>query len=162
MEPLGIDLKNSLKRSGGGGADSVKGGNGNDRLLGEGGKDKVWGGKGNDNLLGGGGSDKLKGGDGNDEISGGGGKDKIWGDRGKDTLTGGGSKDVFVVKAKSGLDTITDLSIKQDRIDLKGKLKFGDLSFTQRQDDVLVKANGQNLLLIEGVDIADLTPKVFI
>ena len=148
--------------SGGGGADSIKGGDGNDSLLGEGGKDKVWGGKGNDALLGGGGGDKLKGGDGNDEISGGGGKDTIWGDRGKDTLTGGGSKDVFVVKAKGGLDTITDLSIKQDRIDLKGKLKFDDLSFSQRQDDVLVKAKGQNLLVIEGVDIEALTSKVFI
>ncbi|MEM9219159.1 MAG: hypothetical protein AAGD25_33095 [Cyanobacteria bacterium P01_F01_bin.150] len=144
-----------------GGADTLKGKNGNDTLIGGGGRDKLFGGNGKDTLIGGGGKDKLVGGNGNDILNGGGGSDILIGGKGKDVLIGGGGRDTFALARKDGQDTITDFSSK-DRIDLKGGLRFRDLSFSQRQTDVLIKAKGRNLVLVEDVAIADLGEKVFI
>jgi Ca2+-binding RTX toxin-like protein len=52
--------------AGGGGADSLDGGDGNDLLDGGAGGDSLSGGDGNDTLFGGAGGDTLRGGDGND------------------------------------------------------------------------------------------------
>lgn len=92
---------------GGGGADTILGGNSEfgDFVLGEGGKDVVRGGGGPDLLAGGGGRDRLAGqagddfvfGDsGNDRLAGGTGKDRLMGGRGRDAMDGGKGKDVCV------------------------------------------------------------------
>lgn len=78
-------------RSGGGGADTLTGGNLDDVLLGR------WG---------------------NDSVSGGAGDDHLYAGSGQDTLTGGSGADVFVFTADGQVDTITDFQIGQDRIDL--------------------------------------------
>ncbi|MGO4705145.1 cadherin domain-containing protein [Microvirga sp. 2MCAF38] len=76
-----------------------------DRLIGTDGHDTLWGGNGDDRLWGGLGEDVLHGG------------------RGKDTLTGSAGKDVFVfdtslARSGTGIDTITDFTVKQDKIHL--------------------------------------------
>lgn len=96
-----------LFAGGGGGADTILGGNSEfgDFVLGEGGKDVVRGGGGPDLLIGGGGKDLLAGqaGDdfvfgeaGDDRLAGGRGKDRLMGGRGRDAMDGGRGKDVCV------------------------------------------------------------------
>jgi Ca2+-binding RTX toxin-like protein len=68
---------------------TVRGGPGNDQILGGGGPDKLIGGAGNDRLFGRGGDDVLLGGDGRDALNGGGGNDRMRGGRGRDFLNPG-------------------------------------------------------------------------
>ncbi|MGE5547687.1 MAG: matrixin family metalloprotease [Solirubrobacterales bacterium] len=61
----------------------------------------------------------LNGGAGDNVLVGGWGLDKLTGGAGTDTLTGGDSSDLFIVKAGTGTDIITDFDHDQfDRIDL--------------------------------------------
>ena len=147
---------------GGRGADVLRGQGGKDTLIGGAGKDTLVGGTGKDDLMGGGGKDTLRGGSGNDRLSGGGGGDTLRGDRGKDTLTGGGGKDTFVMRPKDGLDTITDFQDGRDRIQLNGKLRFDGLSFKQRGDDVLIRADNKKLLLVENTTVDDFSEADFV
>jgi Ca2+-binding RTX toxin-like protein len=98
---------------GGGGDDFIWGGIGNDTLKGEDGDDSLWGGDGNDMLIGGDGDDILYGEAGNDIIQGGAGNDR---------MTGGAGNDIFRFRADdigtSTVDTITDFTRGQDKIDL--------------------------------------------
>jgi Ca2+-binding RTX toxin-like protein len=71
--------------NGGGGSDSVTGGDLNDTLRGGPGGDKLTGGLGADSLFGGPGGDKLLGGPGRDLLKGGPSGDKLVGGPGKDT-----------------------------------------------------------------------------
>ncbi len=73
--------------NGGGGSDSVTGGDLNDTLRGGPGGDKLTGGPGSDSLFGGPGGDKLLGGPGRDLLKGGPSGDKLVGGPGKDTET---------------------------------------------------------------------------
>ncbi|QYK43546.1 MAG: hypothetical protein KF887_11655 [Paracoccaceae bacterium] len=80
---------------GGAGDDTLSGGKGNDRLFGGAGKDRLNGGVGNDLLHGGDGDDTLEGGSGDDTIHSGNGNDFVFGGMGADTLViGGGSNSV--------------------------------------------------------------------
>ena len=62
---------------------------------GGGGADKISGGNGNDHLLGAGGSDLVQGGNGNDYVDGGSGNDRLTGGRGVDNLVGSSGKNVY-------------------------------------------------------------------
>lgn len=62
---------------GGGSSDSLLGNSGNDRLVGRAGADSVMGGEGDDRLVGGSGNDLLRGGPGNDELVGGSGANDV-------------------------------------------------------------------------------------
>lgn len=73
--------------------DDLDGSGGKDRLFGKGGDDRLKGGDGNDVLSGGRGNDVLYGGYGNDVLKGGSGNDKLHGDFGNDTLKGGAGND---------------------------------------------------------------------
>lgn len=75
------------------GANSIKGGKGNDRLSGNAGPDVVAGGPGNDSIRLGSGDDTGTGKGGKDFITGGSGDDLINGGRGKDTCSGGSGQD---------------------------------------------------------------------
>ena len=72
---------------------TIRGGAGNDFLLGGSGPDKLIGGEGNDRLVGGNGSDVLYGGEGKDVLIGGPGDDVLRGGYGEDTLIDGPGKD---------------------------------------------------------------------
>ncbi|MEM6602417.1 MAG: cadherin-like domain-containing protein [Pseudomonadota bacterium] len=115
---------------GGLGDDSVSGGIGNDALYGNSGDDILNGQEGNDILTGNSGQDSLDGGSGNDILIGG---------AGTDSLTGGEGADRFVLDidkswgATSSFDTIQDLEVARDRIDLTEALENFDAS----QDDIL-------------------------
>jgi Ca2+-binding RTX toxin-like protein len=81
----------------------IRGGEGNDTLVGSDGDDRIEGGPGKDHILGGAGNDRLSGGGGNDRIEGNGGADRLYGDAGNDMLFGGKGKDYLV--GGSGIDS---------------------------------------------------------
>ena len=128
-------------------ANTIKGSGGNDKLYGNGGSDKLYGGTGNDALTGNAGNDRLYGDSGKDTLS---------GSSGNDILTGGTSADTFRFSGKWGKDKITDFKNASDHIDLRSTdLSFKDLGISQfnadsdgRADDVLIKADGQSITLL--------------
>ena len=61
------DINDSIEIWGGAGDDNIKGGSGNDIIMGESGDDNLWGGNGRDIVIGGLGADRLHG-DANDDI----------------------------------------------------------------------------------------------
>jgi Ca2+-binding RTX toxin-like protein len=129
---------------GGGGADMLDGGSGNDYLYGGSGKDNLYGDTGNDYLYGGSGNDFLYGGSGKDYLIGGDGSDyldgaslfgdgdAVGGGSESDFLTGGMGADTFVLGNSNsiyylgtGYATITDFSLGEDKIQIKGNLANG-------------------------------------
>lgn len=81
-----------------------------------------------DVLFGGNGNDSLSGGFGNDTLHGGQGTDLINGGASNDLLTGGGGNDLFVYNDRAfGVDTITDFTLGQDRLDFS-VVGIGDLT----------------------------------
>ncbi|NJO74750.1 MAG: tandem-95 repeat protein [Leptolyngbyaceae cyanobacterium RM1_406_9] len=141
--------------------DILNGGLGNDRLYGEAGRDALDGGDGNDRLYGGLGNDILRGGRGDDLLVGG---------AGKDTLTGGQGRDQFIYTSiKDFSDIITDFEIIKDRINfqqIQGIRSMGNLRFTQRGDDTLLRANINGSLktvaVLEDVNANTLSQRHFI
>jgi len=81
---------------GGNGDDSIYGYRGSDWLYGQGGVDHLWDNFGNNHLFGGDANDLLDGGPGNDTLMGEGGKDVLYGKEGADLLNGGRNDDVVV------------------------------------------------------------------
>lgn len=129
---------------GGYGGDKLDGGAGNDKLYGEAGEDLLYGGAGkdylsgglhNDHLFGGSGKDYLIGGDGNDYLDGAnfsGAGNGIGGGTESDSLYGGAGADTFVLGnvdnvyyLGTGYATITDFSLGEDKIQIKGNLADG-------------------------------------
>ncbi|MGK5093327.1 calcium-binding protein, partial [Deltaproteobacteria bacterium TL4] len=103
----------------GDGADILKGNAGDDRLFGEGGDDVLEGGEGNDTLLGGLGDDLQRGGQGDDQY-----------------IYGG------------GLDIIQELKGEGNDQVLIDNLEFAEVTLGVFEDQLLVKLNEQNQLLI--------------
>ncbi len=125
---------------GGSGNDQIRAGAGNDTVFGDTGQDKIWLDDGNDHFFdstqtgagagdwvhGGAGNDILRGGGGDDTLVGGTGADTIWGGSGSDLLNGFGGADVFVFRAGSAVDRITDFDRSEgDRIALDQSLWQG-------------------------------------
>ncbi|XWK86427.1 MAG: hypothetical protein U7127_19695 [Phormidium sp.] len=85
--------------------------------------------------------DILQGGEGDDLLNGG---------YGQNTLTGGVGKDIFVLGNYTDFDIITDFTIGQDLIGLRGGLSFDKLTITSGdsgieisfQDEVIAALNG--------------------
>jgi len=78
------------------GLESLIGGRGNDRLIGDGDDNNLEGGPGADLLRGRGGRDIPLGGPGDDRAFGDAGDDVVWGDEGRDRLSGGDGADLVV------------------------------------------------------------------
>ncbi|MEM9448663.1 MAG: calcium-binding protein [Cyanobacteria bacterium P01_E01_bin.6] len=132
--------------------DRLLGGNDADRLFGGRGSDRLIGGAGNDRLFGEAGNDILKGGNGNDRLDGGAGNDRLDGSKGRDVITTGKGRDRITLRRNGGFDRITDFQNNRDKIDLV-KISFGQLSFQQNRNDVLVKLGRSNLLRIEDTNL---------
>lgn len=75
--------------------ENVRGGDGDDHLIGTSARNKLWGGAGKDVLVGGEGDDLIYGGDGDDQLDGQAGDDFLYGEAGDDTLTGGDGSDLL-------------------------------------------------------------------
>jgi hypothetical protein len=75
--------------------ENIRGGDGDDQLLGGPGSNKLWGGAGNDVIDGGEGDDFIYGGAGDDDLTGGQGDDFLYGEAGDDTLKGGDGSDLL-------------------------------------------------------------------
>ncbi len=157
--------------TGGGGRDRLRGGDGDDVLIGGGGNDRLIGGNGDDTLRGGGGRDRLIGGNGNDILEGGSGDDLLKGGtgndvldggRGSDVLIGGRGRDRFAIGRGEGLDLIRDFGDRQDRILLKGSLRFGDLTIAQIGRDVLISAGSDDLARLRNTSAGDVSAADFV
>jgi Ca2+-binding RTX toxin-like protein len=127
-----------------GGADTLRGGSGNDMLNGRSGADSITGGDGDDTLKGmrdadtingGAGDDSLDGGTQDDRLSGWTGDDELYGRSGNDTLVGGEGNDSLYGAADNDLlqgdDGKTDTSHERDDDRLDG----GDGTDTVRGGD---------------------------
>ena len=107
--------------------------------------------KSNDSLNGGSGDDLLKGGSGNDRLDGERGNDRIIGGSGSNVLNGGGGRNTFVVG--KGEDTIQDLNLKTDGIELSGNYQIIALGSDSR---VNFNKNDSSVLVL-GITADDLT-----
>ena len=110
------------------------------------------------------GSDTIYGLNGNDTINAGDGDDALIGGRNNDTLTGGAGNDVFVYDARNfDIDTITDLTIGADKIDLTG-LNVADIAslanyVSQVGSDTVITtsfAGGTEKITLLGINAATL------
>ena len=140
---------------GGSGADTLDGESGNDTLKGGNGDDLVSGGHGHDTLYGGLGNDNISGGRDNDELRGGDGEDTLDGGLSNDRIFGGRGSDTFVLSRNSGFDVIRDFQDGEDKVQLDGGLKFGDLEIlSQGHNNTLIRnlVTGEDLAELQGVN----------
>ena len=152
-------------RLGGGGGDTIRGdaggdhvlaGEGNDRVAGGGGDDALFGEEGRDDVAGGAGADWLFGGEGDDRLDGGTEDDRLYGGEGSDELTGGAGKDTFVFGTEAGVDTVTDFTHGEDRIDLSrfaGVSELGDLEIAVYGATAVIDLNcyGGGMIRLDGI-----------
>ena len=116
-----------------------------------------------DVLTGGDGDDLLMGFDKADILNGGAGDDRLVDGAGVDVLTGGAGADVFVLIADRRLDTITDFTLGEDRIDLSGLERlyyYGDLDITSKSYGALIRF-GAERLRVESNDGTPILPEDF-
>lgn len=138
----------SLLLRGGAGDDHLIGGALNDKLYGGDDDDLLEGGGSNDYLKGENGDDTLSGGAGNDRLRGGSGNDLLDGGLGKDDLTGDGGADIFANTAGDGItDNITDYNAAAGDAILNGA------SYTFNGSNTYVYDGAGNLLFrLNGYD----------
>ncbi len=157
---------------GGGGDDTLKGGDGDEEFLGGDGNDLLMGYDGDDDLTGGSGSDTLRGNAGDDTLTGGGKGDQLIGGKGNDVMTGNGGSDRFVLRrVDNGDDEITDFQNGTDTIDL---IRLGIQNFNALQSSGALSndtdaavidldlAGGSGSLRVGGIQVADLDASDFI
>lgn len=142
------------------GSDFLRGGSGNDVLYGEAGNDylnggvgddTLYGGSGDDQILGQAGSDNLFGGSGNDVLSGRMNADVLEGGQGNDVLSGGRDVDVFVFRADSGHDRITDFNTNAETLQFVGTgYNFSNVSVADNGGSARVQV-GSVVIDLDGV-----------
>ena len=114
------------------------------------GDDSVYGGEGDDYIDGSTGDDQLYGEAGNDRLIGYDGDDLLEGGLGNDAVLGGRGRDTFVIALGEGMDTIRDFKVGEDFVGLAGGLTFGQLSFEQQGNRVLIRSGDQTLARVGG------------
>lgn len=143
-----------------------------------GGNDTFWGGEEADIVFGGAGNDYINGAGGNDRINGGAGEDWLLGRTGNDWISGGLGNDFL--RGSEGSDTFafTDINFGNDRIaDFQATgverdaIEFSKSIFSswaslsanlrQVEDDVVI-TYGANTVLMESVNMKDLTASHFV
>lgn len=110
----------------------------------------------------------VYGGQGDDEITGGTGNDILNGGGDNDILTGGAGNDTFAFGSHTDLDVVTDFSTVDDRLDF-GTI-FDDVSdvlgaggaATQVGTSTLIDLGGENAVLLQNVNVSDLTSDNFV
>ncbi|MGF1911498.1 cadherin-like domain-containing protein, partial [Vibrio kasasachensis] len=122
------------------------------QLLGDNTGVELTAGEGDDRIVGGDGGDVLVGGAGNDTIIGGAGADVIEGGLGSDILTGGTGEDIFVWHeiANGAVDTITDFTVQEDKIDLRDvlpELKSAAVDINDLLDHIQVEVQNDDVTL---------------
>ncbi|MEZ5721106.1 MAG: Ig-like domain-containing protein [Paracoccaceae bacterium] len=147
--------------NGGSGADAMDGGSGDDLLRGWTGNDRIKGAAGADTLKGEAGDDRIKGGSGGDLIKGGSGRDQIEGGEGLDTLIGGAGSDRFVFTLGEGADEVLDFTDGQDLLVMRG-LDFAELSIAQSGDDTTISVEGAVVAVLLDVEVSALTARDFL
>ena len=155
------------------GDDYVSAGDGNDRVYGGSGNDQLYGDDGHDSLYGGPGNDVLKGEAGNDFMHGGDGEDDLYSRGGSDFMFGGDDADDFISRPTNAVEynAIIDFTPGVDRIDVSHPgihlVDFADLLShcvqTSNGVKIWLPTNnwGSDMLLLDGVTIADLDPLDF-
>lgn len=146
-----VGFNHRTKMRGGLGNDQLMGGNQSDILYGEQDDDFLAGNKGLDRLLGQGGDDILNGGSDADFLNGGTGNDILYGEEGGDRLIGGGGRDILVgglgqdkLWGKSGADRFVYSSVEES--------PYG----AGTRDLILDFASGLDLIDLSAID-ADIT-----
>ncbi|MBA5764351.1 cadherin-like domain-containing protein, partial [Vibrio sp. 404] len=122
------------------------------QLLGDNSGVELTAGEGDDRIVGGDGNDVLIGGEGNDTIIGGAGDDIIEGGLGSDILTGGTGEDTFVWHSISNgaVDTITDFTVQEDKIDLRDvlpELKSPSVDINDLLDHIQIEVTNDDVTL---------------
>gem|GEM_PF-2439215 len=144
-----------------GGDDLLRGNDGDDLLNGGAGNDRLLGGAGRDRLNGQGGDDNLRGGSDRDVLRGGAGNDRLSGELGNDIIITGTGQDVIRIRPGQGLDRVRDFEDGSDRIALAG-IQFGQLTIQQRNNDVLISNGSEQLLLLQRVNVEQITEVDFV
>lgn len=169
------------------GGEQLGGGTGNDVIKASSGNDSIYGGKGdgidvidagdgNDIIFGGGGNDNLKAGDGKDTVYNGGGNDTVmgeagadtlWGGPGNDRLTGGLGSDVFAFASGNGLDTVTDFTKGEDKLDLSA-FAISDLASVAAAashggiSGVTLTLDGSTEIFLQNLSLSDISNDMMI
>jgi|GEM_PF-2520751 len=146
---------------GAGGDDLMRGNLGNDTLNGGAGNDRQFGGAGNDRLNGQGGDDNLRGGGDRDVLSGGAGNDRLAGEAGNDVILTGVGNDVIFIQPGQGFDRVRDFEDGSDRLEL-GSLSFNQLVIQQSGANTLISFGEERLLLLQGINPAQITEADFV
>jgi Ca2+-binding RTX toxin-like protein len=111
-------------------------------------------------------ADHLHGNSGNNVLKGQAGLDHLYGGKGDDKLMGGGDTDYFHFSTGDGHDTVLDLDISTDWIDVhawNGMDNIGDItSHAHNQGNDVVIEQGNDSLLIKGLHKADLSMMHFV
>lgn len=136
--------------------DIIDGGAGFDFINGDKGDDEIRGGDNIDFLMGGAGNDTISGDGGDDFIMGGAGDDVIEGGAGKDNLFGGAGKDTFVLEFfdNSGVDTIGDFKVGEDKIEIRGVGSDAQVNYDKNTGKLFV--NEEEIANLQpGLDLSD-------
>lgn len=101
------------------------------------------------------GNNQINGYEGNDTLIGGSGKDYLVGGGGNDILTGGTGRDTFVLNySGGGIDTITDFSVYDDRLEITTPpiASIGSVNYANgyKSDDTLIARSGKDYLVRGG------------
>lgn len=107
----------------------------------------------------------TNGSDQNDIITGTNADEIIFDGKGFDVLTGGLGKDQFTISAQQGdIDTITDFTVGEDKIDLARVTQFisaNHLQLEQRNNDVIIHLPDDQYVIVENTNINQLTDDQF-
>jgi Ca2+-binding RTX toxin-like protein len=116
------------------------------------------------NLTGSAFDDTLIGDDGNNILLGGAGNDTLDGGAGDDILSGGGGSNTYVFGPDCGHDTIVDFDPGHDTLDLRdlfGSVEDALGAITQSGNDVIIRIDGNNTIVLHNVNVGDLRPGNF-
>ncbi len=147
---------------GGAGSDRIRAQDGRDVLLGGNGGDRLLGGNGNDKLRGQGGADFLSGQAGNDRLFGGNRNDRLFGGEGNDVLVGGRGRDRFEFRQGDGRDIVRDFEDRKDKIKLRGRFNFDDLTIRGNRNRTVLRDEDGVLAVLRGTDVALISERDFL
>ena len=118
-----------------------------------------------ENVIGSEKNDKIVGDDKDNVLDGAGGNDVLKGKGGMDTLIGGTGDDTFIYKKGYGVDTITDLGLGNDIVDISVKAvdTFKDLKalMTEVGSDVVIDFGKGDMLILANKTIDSLSKADF-